>query len=564
MKNSVKHGIGNSAIQPFIYFDMKAIILSRVSTLLQDLQEQTEDLINIATKEYGYKRNQLILIENKESAIKRDEEHRLGLVEMKETILNDPEINCVFCREVSRVGRRYDVLQSIKSFLVTNRIQLVVCGNPRIELLDRDGRITMLGGIMFEIACQRAIEEMEEKKQRFKQGRARSIKEGKAAQCRVGYGYYIDKNGYVKVNDAEAAVVNRLFDVYANTDISTIALYRKLVEDGTWNRLSSDITGGNKVRALLSNYRYSGRNHKNKAHNEIHYKAIVTEDLQDKAIAKLHRMKQQPKYITKYVYYAKSLVRCTCGHIMQAEISTMCYWCPFCGKRHSINNLDWLAWNSAAQLKLTADTTSQRETVERYTKDITVNDNKIEVMKKRLDELEEREEDIAEYCLAITNKERRERFRAKKLEEVNTERKQVEKSILKVQEQTRQMRQYLTSLQEPVTDGTGIVPVLEITDDEKRKEIINQCIEEIKLDTIDDTHVHITIVPKATIANQYWFDYFYDKTVKNNPKTMEHHTEYDTYADITKDIVAGRRLTKKYVKQRIHESKINARATAQR
>ena len=126
------------------------------------------------------------------------------------------------------------------------------------------------------------------------------------------------------------------------------------------------------------------------------------------------------------------------------------------------------------------------------------------------------------------------------------------------------MKQYLTSLQEPVTDGTGIVSVLEITDDEKRKEIINQCVEEIKLDAIDDTHVHITIVPKATIANQYWFDYFYDKTVKNNPKTMEHHTKYDTYADITKDIVAGRRLTKKYVKQRIHESKINARATAQR
>lgn len=540
---------------------MKGIILSRVSTLEQDLQEQTEELIDIAIED-GYKRNQLTLIENKESAIKNDEEHRLGLVQMKEAILNDSEINCVYCREISRVGRRYDVLTSVKAFLVSHKVQLVVCGNPRIELLDEKGDVTMLGGIMFEIACQHAMQEMEEKKLRFKQGRNKSIKAGKAAQGNVKYGYKIDNEGYIKKNETEAEVIRRLFDEYANTDISTIALYRKLVEDGTWNRLSSDIIGGNKVRVILSNYCYSGRNHMNKKHNELLYQAIVSEDLQDKAIAKLHRMKQQPKYITKYVYYAKSLVRCTCGHIMKAEISTMCYWCPFCGKRHSINNLDWLVWNSAAQLKLTADTTSQRETVERYTKDIAVNDNKIEVMKKRLDELEEREEDIAEYCLAISNKERRERFRAKKLEEVNTERKQVEKSILKVQEQTRQMKQYLTSLQEPVTDGTGIVPVLEITDDEKRKEIINQCIEEIKLDAIDDTHVHITIVPKATIANQYWFDYFYDKTVKNNPKTMEHHTKYDTYADITKDIIAGRRLTKKYVKQRIHESKINARAMA--
>lgn len=541
---------------------MKAIILSRVSTLQQDLQKQTEDLIDIATNEYSYKRDHLILIENKESAIKRDEEHRLGLVEMKEAILNDPEINCVFCREVSRVGRRYDVLQSIKTFLVTNRIQLVVCGNPRIELLDQDGKTTMLGGIMFEIACQRAIEEMEDKKIRFRQGRERAIEQGKAAQCRVGYGYYINREGYVLINEAEAEVVKRLFDEYANTDISTIALYKKLVEDGTWTRLSSDITGGNKVRVLLNNYRYSGRNHKNKAHNEIHYQAIVSEDLQDRAISKLHRMKQQPKYITKFVYYAKSLVRCSCGHIMQPEISTMCYWCPFCGKRHSINNLDWLAWNSAAQLRLAADTTNQRETVEHFTNDIEVNENKILMMKKRLSELEDREEDIVDYCLSISNKERREKYRTRKMEEVNTERRQIEESILKVNEQTRQMRQYITSLQTPVTDGTGIVSILEITDDDKRKEIINQCISEIKLEEIDETHIHITIVPKTTIANLYCYDYFYDKTVKNYPKTTEHHTFFDTYEDITEWIVKGRRLTKKYVKQRTEESKMNARSMA--
>lgn len=540
---------------------MKSIILSRVSTLQQDLQQQTDELINIAIND-GYNRDQVIVIDNKESAIKNDEEHRLGLIEMKEAILNDPTITCVYCREVSRIGRRYDVLTSIKAFLVSHKIQLVVCGNTRIKLLDEDGNVTLQGGLMFEIACQTAVQEMEDKKIRFRQGRARAIEQGKAAQCRVGYGYYINREGYVLINEAEAEVVRRLFDEYANTDISTIALYKKLVEDGTWTRLSSDITGGNKVRALLNNYRYSGRNKKNKVHNEIRYQAIVSEDLQDRAISKLHRMKQQPKYITKYVYYAKSLVRCSCGHIMQPEISTMCYWCPFCGKRHSINHLDWLAWNSAAQLRLAADNTNQRETQERYTNDIEVNDNKILVMRKRLGELEEREEDIVDYCLSITNRERREKYRAKKMEEVNAERRQIEKSILNVMEQTRQMKQYLTSLQAPVTDGTGIVPVLEITDDVKRKEIINQCIDEIKLDAIDATHIRITIVPKTTIANQYWFDYIYDKTAKNYPKTTEHHTLYDTYEDITEWIVKGRRLTKKYVKQRIQESKINARAMA--
>lgn len=540
---------------------MKCIILSRVSTSQQDLQQQTAELIRIAIND-GYSRDQIIVIDNKESAIKNDEEHRLGLIEMKEAILNDPTITCVYCREVSRIGRRYDVLTSVKAFLVSHKIQLIVCGNTRIELLDEDGNVTLQGGLMFEIACQSAIQEMEDKKIRFRQGRARAIKQGKAAQCRVGYGYYINREGYVLINEAEAEVVRRLFDEYANTDISTIALYRKLVADGTWQRLSSDSAGGNKIRVLLSNYRYSGRNDLNKAHNEIHYQAIVSEDLQDRAIAKLHKMKQQPKYITKFVYYAKSLVRCSCGHVMQPEISTMCYWCPFCGKRHSINNLDWLAWNNAAQLKLYADTISQRETIERYTSDIESNDNKILVMKKRLEELEDREEEIVDYSLSISNKERREKYRARKIEEVNTERRQIEKAILKVMDQTRQMKQYIVSLQDPVSDGTGIVSILEITDDEKRKEIINQCIDEIKLETIDATHVHITIVPKAIIANHYCYDYFYDKTVKNNPKTIEHHTSYNTYEDITKWVVKGRRLTKKYVKQRTQESKINAKAMA--
>ena len=86
---------------------MKTIILSRVSTINQSLEQQTKELVEIAVKD-GYDRKDIIVIENKESAIKNDEEHRLGLVEMKEAILNDPTINCVYCREVSRVGTRFN------------------------------------------------------------------------------------------------------------------------------------------------------------------------------------------------------------------------------------------------------------------------------------------------------------------------------------------------------------------------------------------------------------------------------------------------------------------------
>ena len=128
----------------------RAILLIRVSTAGQSYEQQTKELIQVAVRD-GYDEKDLIPIENKESAIKNDEEHRLGLIDMKERIKNDPSINCVYVREVSRIGRRYDVLQGIKTFLVTNKIQLVVAGDNRVELLDKKGNITLQGSIMFNM-----------------------------------------------------------------------------------------------------------------------------------------------------------------------------------------------------------------------------------------------------------------------------------------------------------------------------------------------------------------------------------------------------------------------------
>lgn len=54
----------------------KCIILSRVSTIVQDLNQQTEEVKKQALAD-GY--TEIIIIEDKESAVKLDEESRLGL-----------------------------------------------------------------------------------------------------------------------------------------------------------------------------------------------------------------------------------------------------------------------------------------------------------------------------------------------------------------------------------------------------------------------------------------------------------------------------------------------------
>ena len=65
---------------------MKAIVLVRVSTERQHLDEQREEVVAMA-KHDGYDDSNIILIENKESAIKiKDETESLGLTKLFQLI----------------------------------------------------------------------------------------------------------------------------------------------------------------------------------------------------------------------------------------------------------------------------------------------------------------------------------------------------------------------------------------------------------------------------------------------------------------------------------------------
>ena len=75
---------------------MKAILLIRVSTEAQDLVQQREQVVDAAKRD-GY--DELILIEDKESAVKLSEEERNGLNRLKETIEHDSSVNVVYAYE---------------------------------------------------------------------------------------------------------------------------------------------------------------------------------------------------------------------------------------------------------------------------------------------------------------------------------------------------------------------------------------------------------------------------------------------------------------------------------
>jgi len=123
----------------------KCIILSRVSTLIQDLVQQTEAVRKQAMAD-GYE--DIVVIEDKESAVKLDEESRLGLTRLKNMILSDPAIKCVYAYELSRIGRRPEVNYNIRNFLQEHRVQLIIL-SPYMKVFDDDFNIIETSNDMF-------------------------------------------------------------------------------------------------------------------------------------------------------------------------------------------------------------------------------------------------------------------------------------------------------------------------------------------------------------------------------------------------------------------------------
>lgn len=105
----------------------KVVVLSRVSTGIQDLEQQTQKLIQ-AAKSLGYQEEDFIIIEDHESAVCLSEEERNGLNKLKESIINFP-VKDVIVHELSRIARVPKILYSIRDFLIEHNVQLHVKGH---------------------------------------------------------------------------------------------------------------------------------------------------------------------------------------------------------------------------------------------------------------------------------------------------------------------------------------------------------------------------------------------------------------------------------------------------
>ena len=281
--------------QKDINMENKAIILSRVSSNHQTLEQQTEAVLKEVRRD-GYTDDNIIIIEDKESAIKLSEEERNGLNKMKEYIKNDPSINAVYLYELSRLSRRQLVLFSIRDFLIERGIQLV-CVQPPMKLLDEDGKMSTTAAITFALYSTLSETEMTVKKERMMRGRLHNKQMGKTMGGRPTFGYVTDKDKYYRIDPQQSALLKRIYIEYIDgKPIFVIA--KELKEEGLFPKcivhtLSHKIDRWLQAEYLLGNTQYP---------------QIISNSLFDKAQKERVKRKKAPRKSHKNIFLLKGMI----------------------------------------------------------------------------------------------------------------------------------------------------------------------------------------------------------------------------------------------------------------
>lgn len=491
----------------------RCIILVRISSKQQDDSAQKKELIEYAINQ-GYKKEyQRILIENTESATKNDEEHRQGITDMKKYIEEDNSINCVFCWEVSRLGRRYDVLESVRDFLIEHKVNLILL-REGVRLLDKDGSVNNSGKLVVDVSMAIAKYEMETKAARLDRERRRKIAEGKAPTGRVLYGYKFDKNGYVIADEEVTAPRVREIFEWANEGKSTLWIWDECFNRGYFPYKTRK-RGKNYICSILSQPAYCGRKG---YRTNTKYKAIISEKTFDEVkIAKLERI-YKPKTTSKFVAYGKGLVRyitdegkecaMSIGHSRNSYRTTTGV-LPV-SININMNVIDYILWKETVMLYTQYLVKQGQVTYRQLQEELSVIELKIQGSQKKIKSLQSQKERKGDrYELGELS-----------LEKYKSEIKSINKEIKKEEDNHNDYKESLTRIKKQLK-GLGddrwakidYKSIESITDDNERKDIIDTIITGVLITSdgfteTGDKKYQIRIQQKVNFLYHRFFEYW--------------------------------------------------------
>lgn len=338
----------------------KIIILSRISTSVQHIESQTNDLVNEAIR-LGYPKSKHIIIEGVESAIKLQEFERQTLNKMKYYIEHDKDVDCVICWEPSRLSRQQKTLYSIRDYLIDHKIQLYII-NPYMRLFNDDRtQIDTTASIVFSVFSTLAENEMMIKKERFMRAKNELTKQGKKSAGSVIFGYMKDKDKKCVPHTLHSQIISDLFNHYiTHEDTSLYETYQ--YASSKWPELFPTVEykkAQHKIRHFFDTTLYSTGN--------WCYPQLISQETMDKVKEKMAGARCQARYNSKLELLGRGKVRCKhCGNIMTGCGGNVNAYCCSTDKLHSLQinfkALDWLIWEEvkvAANIASTIDNSTK-------------------------------------------------------------------------------------------------------------------------------------------------------------------------------------------------------------
>ena len=320
---------------------MKICIFSRTSTTVQDIEQQTNVLIE-ESKRLGYSKDKQVIVEYQESATKLDIETRKGINKLKETIINDSSIDTVICWELTRIARRADVIYNIRDFLLEHKIRWIILKPSMMELIDKKGQLTPTMSLMLGIFTSFAESEMMIKKERFGRAKNEMKQNGQKFAGSVIFGYMKDKDKKCIPHPVNSLIIVDIYNHYINTDSSLYETYQYVL---------------GKYPELFKVLEYKKAQHKIRHffETEIYYTGnwcyppLITKEMWDNVHDKMSKAVCRARYNSKRELLCRGKIYCgQCGRMMTGSGgNTKAYVCST-NKLHScqvnFEAADWIMW----------------------------------------------------------------------------------------------------------------------------------------------------------------------------------------------------------------------------
>lgn len=476
----------------------KAIIWGRVSTTVQEIEAQVNELIDMAHSD-GFT-DYTTIKSSGASAICQNDLYKAEVDELIATIKGG-EYDTVYVWEVSRLARVESTFHIIKEFLVDNKIQLIV-KNPSLKLLNDDRTENLGVSLAFSMMASLARQEMIVKKARFKRGRDNNRVQGKTIGGGVTYGYTTDKDGYIVINEKEADVVKMIFNLYTTTDYGCGKIYDIIASKKLFDNIVLTYGGkSGKIAHILNNETYIGQ-------GVLKYPALISQGVWNEAqkkIGKYHTNTRQ----TKHLSYGKGIVFSNEGEAIYPSANKNRYIYSITNSSINYNVIETAIWHRAEILY--RDYYAHHGEEEEETIKQKLLENKL---------LQEQKE--KEFAVLQEQKDRLNNLYVKgriKEDAYDRQYKALEKQGAALQEDYNMLTWQEMQMYSQKID-TLKRHTVEVNDDATRCEIVQRFIRKVEIKRIDKNHSEITIYNKHHTGK---WTYYYE--TRGNKATIKYDGE---------------------------------------